>query len=336
MKSKVLLLIVLIVLLISYFNYKPINADTESKDFQDLNGPKFNMKQYGIGREIVENQVKNITCPKPLDILLSDEYWSEIFKVSKHQKKIKPEIILQTLKFMIQETEETDPKLIEFVKSLISSPSSKPRKLSNPNQVDYSQTGQSLYMDKLLGQIRDGFIVEAGAYDGEYLSNSLYFEKERNWSGILIEPLPFLYERIQSKNRKMYTLNACIAKNKPIVAKFKIAPFIAISGRVSEMSDIHHRRVGNSFDIIYVPCFSLNTILKAINVNKVDFFSLDVEGGELEVLSSLDMKNINFRSFVIEHNGEPRKDVMRELLFKQNYNLTHFDGQDDFFIKIEK
>lgn len=38
-----------------------------------------------------------------------------------------------------------------------------------------------------------------------------------------------------------------------------------------------------------VPWFSLNTIMKAIGVTKVaGYFSLDVEGGEVEILNSID------------------------------------------------
>ena len=43
----------------------------------------------------------------------------------------------------------------------------------------------------------------------------------------------------------------------------------------------------------FVPCFSLVTILKAINVNKVDYFSLDVEGGESFVLKAIDFNKID-------------------------------------------
>lgn len=265
---------------------------------------------------------------------MTKEFWNDILNVSVHQSKINSNVILQTVKFMIQEIDELDPKLISFVSSLIDKPSTQPRNLKDPKKKDFSQYGQSPYMDKLLGEIKNGFVVEAGAYDGEHLSNSLFFELERNWSGILIEPLPFLYESILSKKRKMYSINACIAKNKPIVAKFKISNKPWLSGRESEMSKKHHNRVGSDYNYIYVPCFSLNTILKAINVTRVDLFSLDLEGGEWDVLSNLDLIKINYMSFVIEHNGEVvRRDKMINFLTNKNYKLTKTDGQDIFLLK---
>ena len=36
----------------------------------------------------------------------------------------------------------------------------------------------------------NGYFVELGANDGVTQSNSLYFEKYRNWCGLLVEPTP--------------------------------------------------------------------------------------------------------------------------------------------------
>ena len=39
---------------------------------------------------------------------------------------------------------------------------------------------------------RDGFFIEAGANNGVKFSNTLFFERYRNWRGLLIEPIPNL------------------------------------------------------------------------------------------------------------------------------------------------
>ncbi len=35
-----------------------------------------------------------------------------------------------------------------------------------------------------------GFFIEAGAYDGEVFSNSLFYELKHGWTGLLVEPNP--------------------------------------------------------------------------------------------------------------------------------------------------
>ena len=42
-----------------------------------------------------------------------------------------------------------------------------------------------------------------------------------------------------------------------------------------------------------VPCFPLETILAALNRTQVDYFSLDVEGLELQVLKTINMHKVN-------------------------------------------
>jgi hypothetical protein len=115
----------------------------------------------------------------------------------------------------------------------------------------------------------------------------------------------------------------------------------ALSGREKQMSDEHKKRIEKessqtkiNYETLYVPCFSLNTILKAIDVNKVDYFSLDIEGGEYDVISSLSYDKIDIRTFSIEHNGETeRKNLIIDHLERNNFKLTKEDKQDVYFSK---
>ena len=54
--------------------------------------------------------------------------------------------------------------------------------------------------------------MEAGAYDGELFSNSLLFETKLGWSGILIEPNPVAFDLLLKKQRKAWSINACLSK----------------------------------------------------------------------------------------------------------------------------
>ena len=41
----------------------------------------------------------------------------------------------------------------------------------------------------------NGFYIEIGAYDGITQSNTYYYEKNKNWKGILIEPSKSVFEK---------------------------------------------------------------------------------------------------------------------------------------------
>ena len=55
--------------------------------------------------------------------------------------------------------------------------------------------------------------MECGALDGETGSNTLYFEKQRKWSGLLIEADPDNFRALTSKHRKSFSINACLSTN---------------------------------------------------------------------------------------------------------------------------
>ena len=58
---------------------------------------------------------------------------------------------------------------------------------------------------------RDGFFIECGALDGETRSNSLFFERFRGWTGLLIEADPVNYQQMVSKNRRAYMVPSCLS-----------------------------------------------------------------------------------------------------------------------------
>ena len=49
-----------------------------------------------------------------------------------------------------------------------------------------------------------GIFVEAGANDGENISNTLTLERNFGWTGLLVEPDPRALELLKSKHRKAW------------------------------------------------------------------------------------------------------------------------------------
>ena len=89
-----------------------------------------------------------------------DEIFKDVFEASKEQLLLNGEYLLSTIKFMIEDRKEDDPKLVEYVRSKIVPPSDKPLNLNDKKRTDFSQIGQSKYIDGLLNQKRKGFFIE--------------------------------------------------------------------------------------------------------------------------------------------------------------------------------
>ena len=99
--------------------------------------------------------------------------------------------------------------------------------LREDNKKYFSQEQQDVFIDRYFNHKENGIFLEVGATNGVHLSNTLFFERERNWSGILIEPNNKFYNQLVTVNRKSYTINSCLSlDNKIDIVKFLPAEMI--------------------------------------------------------------------------------------------------------------
>ncbi|KAK3087900.1 hypothetical protein FSP39_012292, partial [Pinctada imbricata] len=145
-----------------------------------------------------------------------------------------------------------------------------------------------------------GFYVECGALDGEKRSNTLFFERFRNWNGLLIEADPDTFKELLSKNRKALTMNACLSPDGyPAQLKFNKG---YNRGRLmydnTSLEWIKRKRIPEKF--ITVQCLPFYSILLAIGQSRIDFFSLDIEGEELSVLKTIPWDRVDIRMLTVE------------------------------------
>lgn len=146
----------------------------------------------------------------------------------------------------------------------------------------YSQANQDQVVYDIL-QKKGGFFVELGAYDGQLYSNSLWFERQHRWTGLLIEANPELCRKIDQLKRNAWRLCACVSNTLEKVTFIKGGAL----GGVESHIDKHHMKTLNRTDKVSVPCFSMESVLNEINTYHIDFYSLDVEGAEMTVLESM-------------------------------------------------
>ena len=81
-----------------------------------------------------------------------------------------------------------------------------------------------------------------------------------------------------------------------------------------------------------VPCFSLETMMLALNRTSIDYFSLDVEGHERQVLDAIPWTRINIRAITIEYpdlKGAARQDGINKLKLYMKQNGYRDVGQFD-------
>jgi len=202
----------------------------------------------------------------------------------------------------------------------------------------YSQDGQDEYINNsFFKNKKNGFFLEIGANDGIKLSNSFFFEKVLFWKGICIEPLPTVFKKLQ-ENRKSENINCCIGSEN-IEKEFLMIEGYSemLSGIIDKYDSLHLNRIeqelekhGGSSKTILVPSRNLNSILKERKITKIDYCSIDTEGGELEIVKSINFKQLKIFVFSIENIY--KKEELRNYLISKNYKLVKTLGGDDIFV----
>lgn len=201
-------------------------------------------------------------------------------------------------------------------------------------------------LDKQLEKYVDydnGFYVELGANDGVNQSNSLYFELNRNWKGVLVEPSPhnFLLCREQRSNKNRIFCNACVGFDyEDKYVDIKYANLMSISENLAldiedkeahlESSKAHLKETETVFAFGAV-AKTLNSLLEKAEAPKViDFLSLDVEGAELEVLKGINFEKFSFKYMLIEVRNLKR---VEDFLIERGYVLEKQFSSHDYLFK---
>lgn len=254
---------------------------------------------------------------------------------------------LDIVDLSLNQLEQHDPKLIKAIQIKYLIPPSKEKyNFSQPQIRLKGQFGQPLVIDSMFNNtFKGGFFIEAGAFDGESLSNSIRFEVLHGWRGLLVEPNPQLFVRLLKKHRKAWILPHCFStKITPEVVKFNLAGLFG--GIINPEKD--HKR--NSIDqvnhaskkltnkAISIQCFPLYSVLLALGNPTVHYMSLDIEGAEMAILRTIPFDKVDIKILQIETNHlgkvfEGNHTDLTELLTRAGY--YHFQKLkiDDIWVK---
>ena len=201
------------------------------------------------------------------------------------------------------------------------------------NNDFFSQSGQDKCIkNHFFKNLKKGFFVEIGAFDGIDGSNCFYFEKFMDWNGIAIEPSPVYFEKLK-KNRN------CICINRAISNKNDHKEFVEVINGYIQMSGIVTDEYKKTLDIIMKdPRTKMNklniktsTFKEIVGENKIiDYLSIDVEGEEKRILESIDFNYFNIKVLSVENNY-PEQNNYNNLL--KDKGFTYFDkyGVDEIY-----
>jgi len=177
----------------------------------------------------------------------------------------------------------------------------------------YSQDNQDNYLEtNIFKGYKNGFYVDVGSHDGITINNTLYFEKNHNWTGINFEPIKNVFDKLVINRPNNINLNCAVCNNDGETDFLCNTGYTEMISGIKDNFDIRHfhrlerenREMGSTTEVIKVKTKKLETILDESNIKHINYLSIDVEGAEFEVI-----KSINFDKVFIDVIG-----------FENNYN----------------
>jgi FkbM family methyltransferase len=151
-----------------------------------------------------------------------------------------------------------------------------------------------------------------------------------------VEPSPTACALLRT-NRSCIVVNACIAASPGVVRYLHIEGCAAmLSGIVSHYDARHLGRIdremqpgGGEKRELDMPCHTIDGLARDNAISRIDYLSVDTEGGELEILESIDFSRLDVNLITVENNyGDPR---LRTVLGRSGFRLIAKIARDEVY-----
>lgn len=193
----------------------------------------------------------------------------------------------------------------------------------------------------------NGTYLELGALDGWTYSNTYAFEYGAGWRGLLIEASPASFAGLIHNRADNICMNAAVCD------QFQTVHYAleghppdgtrhpATGGILEFMSDEFLRswhpkaKDYTAAEAPAIPCYPLGALLQLSGLRHFQFFSLDVEGGELQVLQSINFNSVAFDVIFVEAQAQvnEKQQAVRTLLQSKGYRFVEHMSNSDWFVR---
>jgi FkbM family methyltransferase len=191
---------------------------------------------------------------------------------------------------------------------------------NNPKMYN-GQFGEDKWILENIDVPEKGVVVDVGADQPIFGSNTYYFEKYLGWDSICIDADARTIEKLKTKRKNV--VHAAVS-DKDGTIKFHQHELAGISA-VDSNGEVE------------VPCLTLNTILEKAGITEITLLDIDVEGHEPYVIRGLDWKKYDPQIVVIEY-GSPAGGIIKDELMKffndlGGYQLVYTSPANLIYVK---
>lgn len=201
----------------------------------------------------------------------------------------------------------------------------------------YSQFGEDVVIDRLLGHKKNGFYVDVGANDPDRFNNTKRFYL-RGWRGINIEPEESIFMKLKLKRPDDTNLQMGVSDKKDFLTFYSFDPD-TLSTFSQEQSEEYVKRGYKIVNTEKIKVATLSEIFdNYLDEENIDLLTVDTEGRDMEVLRGNDWHRYKPKVICIEtserlisNGGKFKTDILR-FLTARGYKEVYKNSVNSIFI----
>lgn len=205
----------------------------------------------------------------------------------------------------------------------------------------YSQVAEDLLIAFFLHKEKEVSYIDIGCLWPTRQSNSFFFY-ERGGQGLCIDPNPDIRAEYEAARPRDTFLNLGVGAQEGSLTyhRFQNPVFNTFLAERAAKLEATGRPGRTPIGSVEIPVRPLASILRELDWRarfgpRVDFLSMDVEGLEMDVLSSIDFTYVRPRLIVLETavtERAPEANPCIAFLREQGYQLSGWTGHDAFLL----
>ncbi len=165
----------------------------------------------------------------------------------------------------------------------------------------YSQKNEELIIRDFFQDRREGVFLDVGCADPMHNSTTYYLEKHLGWSGIGVDALSEFAPKYEEQRPQTRFYSYIVTDHEGTKEKF-----YRVRGATGLSSTIERQEwMGKELktDTLEVPTVTLNALLEKAGIEKIDFLSMDIEGGAPKALAGFDIERYRPELVCLEASG---------------------------------
>ena len=195
-------------------------------------------------------------------------------------------------------------------------------KLTTHSKKIYSQFGEDAVLLSYIGDKKNGFYIDVGAYHPHRFSNTYLFYK-KGWSGINIDAKPGSMKDFKKTRKRDINIGKGVSNKTTVLDYYMYTEPAYNTFSKEKYKNLKEKNI-TPFKITKVDVDKLENILKnnLLLKQEIDFMSIDVEGHTIEVLESNNWNIYRPRYILVETHGFNKEDEVNLFLEKNDYKIV--------------